>query len=684
MSRFRPARFAILLGCALHGAAGAAVVQHAEPLRGFRVEGEKPTASDAARVSFNAFSRDFALELEPNGRLAGLQQRIGTAAAYRGKVTGRPGSWVRLVLTAEGPNGLVFDGETLYGIETGGAARVAAGAPAMFRLADVYFAPGELGCERAAATAIDGEQAVAAMAEEFTALAAAAATHSLDLGAVADFEFSQAFGAGAEAALLMRFNNVDGIFSEQLGVQISVEEIDIFTASEDPFTTAAASALLDELANYRGATPSQDALDLTHLFTGRNLDGSTAGTAFFGAVCARRRPGETRSFGAGLSEASRGAVIDSLVAAHEIGHNFGAPHDGAGACTSTPTTFLMAPDINGSNQFSECSVREIQAEIEGAACLARIGPPDMSVTLAQPAQAFAGISVAQTATVDNEGADEATGVVFTATAEAGLAIEAAEAGGAICTVAPSSASCPLDAIAGGASRGVTLTLRAEAAGTFELAAAVTAAGDEDLSDNRAVVQVTAVPGVDLVWSAAPSAVALNTQATLTATLTNAADVAATSVAVSAALAAGLRPDQVTLGDSACTIAGQTVSCPARTLAARGSLPLTLMVTGTAPGTQPVTVYADTSEAERVPADNQLAIAMTVNAPQSSGGGGALSWLAVAALLAACAVRRAQASRERRRRRKIDGPGAGNDGRQDQRSRRAFESRRTIRAPCARS
>ncbi len=181
-----------------------------------------------------------------------------------------------------------------------------------------------------------------------------------------------------------------------------------------------------------------------------------------------------------------------------------------------------------------------------------------------------------------------------------------------------------------------------------------------------------MPGVDLVWSAAASAVALNGQSTLTATLTNAADVAATSVVVSAALAAGLRPDQVTLGDSACTIAAQTVSCPARPLAARGSLPLTLTVTGTAPGNQPVTVYANTNDAERVPADNQLAIAMTVNSPQSNGGGGALSWLAVAALLAAYAVRGARASRERRRGRKIDGPGLDNDGRQDQRSRRAFE------------
>ena len=291
MFRLRPTRLALLVGCALHGAASAAVVQHAEPLRGFSIEGHnagKPAASEPQLIRFNAFNRDFALELEPNGRLAGLQERVGTATAYRGKIAGRPDSWARVVLTAEGPSGLVFDGETLYGIEIGRDERLTGAAPRMFRLADVYFAPGELTCENGTA-ALDGEQAVAALAQEFTALAAAAATRNLDLGAVADFEFSQAFGAAAESALLTRFNNVDGIFSEQLGVRISVKAIDIFTANDDPFTTTVPSALLDELADYRDATPRQDALGLTHLFTGRNLDGSTAGTAFLGAVCARRR-----------------------------------------------------------------------------------------------------------------------------------------------------------------------------------------------------------------------------------------------------------------------------------------------------------------------------------------------------------------------------------------------------------
>jgi hypothetical protein len=667
MSRTRLLQLALALGPVLFGTAEAATVQHYEPLRdtrvGVGVTAAKPTATPtttgATSLHFNAFSRDFALELEPNGRLAGLQQRLGLHAdigAYRGRVVGRPGSWARVVLTPAGPTGLVFDGETLYGLEAGAdrSAPAADGGAVMFRLADVYFAPGEIGTELDV-VAIDGTQAVAAiaqqLAQEFTALAAEGANLELNLGAVADFEFSQAFGLVAETALLTRFNNVDGIFSEQLGVQITVSEIDIFTANDDPFTTSVASDLLDELANYRGATPSQDAQGLTHLFTGRDLDGSTAGIAFFGSVCARRGSFGTRSFGSGLSEARRGAVVDSLVAAHEIGHNFGAPHDGNAnaACASTPTTFLMAPSINGSDQFSACSVREIQLEIATASCLTPIGAADVAVALAQPPQnALAGVSFNHTATVRNDGADAATGVTFAATTEQGLELVAVNTGGASCTIGANAASCELGSIGGGAARTVTLTLRAQRAGSFDLTGIVAADADADAADNSATVTVTAVPVVDLVLSGTSPGIELNAQTTISAVLENAADIGATSVAVTATLSPGLRPDQAMLAGTGCTVGTQTITCPTRALAARGTITLVVTATGIATGGQQLTVSATASEAEGAPANNQLAIGVSVNAPQQdSGGGGAMSWLWIAVLLAAHGWRGRPASGRRR-------------------------------------
>ncbi|HUQ52685.1 MAG TPA: M12 family metallo-peptidase, partial [Gammaproteobacteria bacterium] len=509
------------------------------------------------------------------------------------------------------------------------------GAAMMFRLADVYFAPGEIGNELDV-VAIDGLEAVARMEQEVLSLSGPGATLNLDVGAVADFEFSQAFGPLAETALLTRWNNIDGIFSEQLGVQINVATTQIFTTSNDPFTTSAASALLDELANYRGATTAQDAQGITHLFTGRDLDGSTAGIAYFGAVCAHRGSFDGRSFGAGLSEARRGAVTDSLVAAHEIGHLFGAPHDGesTGACSATPTTFLMAPNINGSDQFSACSIRQIQAEIATARCLTPIGPANVKVLLTQPAQnALAGASFSQTATVRNDGADLATNTTFAATTEQGLEIVAVDAGGAACTVAANAANCSLGTLSGGTSRTVTLTLRAQSPGTLDLTATVAADADDVATDNSDTVTVTAIPAVDLVVSGTAPGIALNAQATINAVLDNAADFAATAVVVSAVASAGLRADQATLAGTACTIAAQAITCPARALAARANVTLVVTATGIVAGSQQLTVAATADEAERAPANNQLAIAVSVSAPQQGGGGGALSWWVVAALLA---------------------------------------------------
>jgi hypothetical protein len=657
MSRATVLALLTCAGSTIFVAAEAATVRHAEPLRGYRVAGAagslKPASTEPATLAFDAFGRNFTLELEPNGRLAALQASLDLPAgtgAYRGTVAGRADSWARIVLTDAGPTGFVFDGATLYAIESGSDSATPASAPAMFRLADVYFAPGELGCEIGTA-AIDGAQAVTAMAHEFAALAAEGATLNLDLGAVADFEFSQTFGANTEAALLTRFNNIDGIYSEQLGVQITVAQVDIFAVDNDPFTTSVPTALLDELANYRGATPEQDANGLTHLFTGRDLDGSTAGIAFLGAVCAQRTQFDTRSFGAGLSEGRRGAALDSLVAAHEIGHNFGAPHDGEAntPCASTPTTFLMAPNINGNNQFSACSIAEMQDEIAAASCLTPLGPADLSLTLAEPpAPAHAGISFNQAATVTNLGADPTSTVVFTATAAPGLEILSATSGAASCTVTVASASCALGTIGGGGSRGVTLALRAPAPGSFNLTANVTADSDAVSGNNNAAVTVQAVPVVDLVLTGSAGSVTVDQPTTINTTLLNASDFDATAVAVSATLSAGLRADQATLGGTACTIAGQTITCSPLALTARASVAFAVTATGTAVGSQLVTVNATASQVERAPADNQLNV--TVNVPAvgaDDGGGGALSWWMVGLLLAGYAWQALETSRRRR-------------------------------------
>ena len=112
------------------------------------------------------------------------------------------------------------------------------------------------------------------------------AVSEINLGVIGDFEFTAGLGANADSQLLARINNVDGIFSEQLGVQINVETLESFPSANDPFSnTTDASTLLDELTDYRASTPAHRDQGLTHLFTGRELDTSTVGLAYSGELC---------------------------------------------------------------------------------------------------------------------------------------------------------------------------------------------------------------------------------------------------------------------------------------------------------------------------------------------------------------------------------------------------------------
>ena len=161
---------------------------------------------------------------------------------------------------------------------------------------------------------------------------------------IGDFEFySQEIDA--TGALLNRLNVVDGIFSQQVGVAIVASELKVFDSSTDPFTTANAESLLDQVGTYRASTPVIAATGLAHLVTGRDLTGDTVGIAYIAGVC-------ENEIGVSLSERFFDPFMSALIAAHEFGHNFGAPHDGeAGPCRTTSSGYLMSPEVSGSSDL---------------------------------------------------------------------------------------------------------------------------------------------------------------------------------------------------------------------------------------------------------------------------------------------------------------------------------------------
>jgi hypothetical protein len=285
-------------------------------------------------------------------------------------------------------------------------------------------------------------------------------------------------------------NDVDGIFSDQVGVHLAVSTVRMFPDVNDPFTaTTVPGTLLDEVGSYKGtAANGIRNTGVAHLMTGRNLDGMTVGIAFTNALCS---PNFGVSLSMGGSEISSTSAV--LVAAHEIGHNFGAPHDteAGSACQSAPAGFLMAPQLNGSSTFSQCSLAEMQPEIAGAACITPLAFGDGELSAAPPAIS---VDVDQAAsfaiTVRSVGALAIDGTVATITIPAAIALDSAVPTAGTCSAGAGAVTCDLGSVPGGTSRRIDVTVRGTQNGSFIAAATLAANNDSNAQNNAVNVSLT--------------------------------------------------------------------------------------------------------------------------------------------------------------------------------------------------
>jgi uncharacterized repeat protein (TIGR01451 family) len=494
----------------------------------------------------------------------------------------------------------------------------------------------------AGASLTNGAAVYKSLTAELSATMAEAvgAEKMIHIGAVGDAEFADIHGANSQQAILDRLNNVDGIFSAQLGVQVNVPLVQVFTdpgAASYPFdkgagSTVVAGDLLDELADYRSGEPNQNVNGLTHLWTGKNVESdtgndSTVGIAYTGALCSQR-------FGAGLSE-GRNRTIDSLIAAHEIGHNFGAPHDGTSgsACESETGDFLMAASLNGSDQFSQCSLDQIaddiaQAEIQG--CIEPLPSVDMSFGLDEPAPA---VLLGNTATVTfdiiNAGTLQATNVLADFELPANVSLISAAASMGSCTDGGGMVNCAIGDVEGTTTVTVTLTSNTVAVGSGTFNASVSADIDDNGTNNLVSRTLTVDPAVNLsVTPPSTRQLSVDQSTGLTALLENTSILDATGVTLSISVSSGLRVDSASWPLGACTVSNSQVDCDGASFAALSNVTLSLGVTATAEGSKSIDFSMSSTEAEADPANNTASATVNVGAPQQqeSSGGGAGLWL----------------------------------------------------------
>jgi len=359
---------------ALSSAAGGLVPQHTEDLRPTLTRASK---AGAATLEFTAFGRGFRLQLSNNQRLA--QFTAGSSVQlYKGTLEGSPRSWARISIRDGLPRGMIWDGRELFIVDAAAeAVNYGAAGTVMYKLSDAVLERGISFAGDAVETPRDAAEAFSAMIGELRtrtqALKAGVATEGVEIAVLGDAAYLARYANETQAldAILTRLNNVDGIFSSQVGVELQVESVNIageFTAGLSATTNS--NALLEELGQLRQQTPALSATGLTHLFTGRQLDGDSAGIAYTLALCSAR-------FAASLTMAHNSVALDTLITAHEIGHVFGAPHDGTEQCASTPQgQYIMTPTLNTSvTSFSQCSLDQIDAVIDSYACVVALPPP---------------------------------------------------------------------------------------------------------------------------------------------------------------------------------------------------------------------------------------------------------------------------------------------------------------------
>ncbi|HEY7784196.1 MAG TPA: M12 family metallo-peptidase, partial [Pyrinomonadaceae bacterium] len=203
----------------------------------------------------------------------------------------------------------------------------------------------------------------------------------------ADAEFVAALGgaAAANTQIMNIMNQVDGIYQVEMGVGFQIVFQNAWAdAGTQPYNTLLPSDLLTQFRNHWNANFGSVSRNLTHLWTGKDLNGGTIGIAYLGVVC------QSSTFSYGLSQRfpSAGGITVQTVSltAHEIGHNFSArhtnqpgselPRDVEIGCQST----IMEASIGSGSAFCPYSQSQIIGHASNASCLLDSGNPPPSTT----------------------------------------------------------------------------------------------------------------------------------------------------------------------------------------------------------------------------------------------------------------------------------------------------------------
>ena len=334
--------------------------------------------SGSLQLQLNSFDQTMLLNLTKNTKLVEKLQNYEDNGVifYKGKIEGIDDSWVRLNQNDGAFNGAIYDGNELYLVDELSVVKdslvpwlrndlASSNARSIiYRLSDTTDTA-TCGIDD---SNINKYQSFISELQDLASEASNGLLADLQVNTVivADTQYVASSNGNTQGQVLSQMNIVDGIFSEQVGVQFGIQQI-IALSNNGPLTSTNPSTLLNAFRSYVNSQIGNPGV--AHLFSGKNLNGNVIGIAYLRALCT--------TSGVGVTQAGGRGTTGALTAAHEFGHNFGAPHDNQGGspCASTPGNFLMNPSINGSDTFSQCSLSQIAPIVNGASCLVDVGDP---------------------------------------------------------------------------------------------------------------------------------------------------------------------------------------------------------------------------------------------------------------------------------------------------------------------
>jgi len=192
----------------------------------------------------------------------------------------------------------------------------------------------------------------------------------------ADVEFYNLNGQSQQATVddvELVLNAVRGQYETQNGISYLITTIIVRTAEPDPYSTTDPEALLGQFQSHWNSSQGGVVRDVAHLFTGKNVNGGVIGIAFLSVVC-----NTGSAYGLSQSRFSGSFPQRQDLTAHELGHNWSAPHcDQGGGCTnccSLRQTMCSFITSNPLNQFSPCDIVFITNFRDTRTCLDEASP----------------------------------------------------------------------------------------------------------------------------------------------------------------------------------------------------------------------------------------------------------------------------------------------------------------------